>query len=239
MTAPLKAASAPLRRLLVWDYDWSLINTNSDTFVVEKLRPELMARFDSPCSGGWTALMDRQMKVPVFEENLLAVRRAAEAEAAQIVLSDANTVFIEAFLQSAGLRSCFSEIITNAAEFNSDGCLRVRPFHEGPPHGCPLCPDNLCKGLVLRRLLADYQPQRVLYVGDGGGDFCPACELRKEDVLLCRAPPSPPLTRFGLKRRLEGPPEVKQDGSAAKVVARVTEWQSGEDVLAAITDFLV
>ncbi|CAE7868835.1 Phospho2 [Symbiodinium microadriaticum] len=147
MTAPLKAASAPLRRLLVWDYDWSLINTNSDTFVVEKLRPELMARFDSPCSGGWTALMDRQMKalfdlgvsrgwveqcvssVPVFEENLLAVRRAAEAEAAQIVLSDANTVFIEAFLQSAGLRSCFSEIITNAAEFNSDGCLRVRPFH--------------------------------------------------------------------------------------------------------------
>ncbi|CAE7032272.1 unnamed protein product [Symbiodinium sp. CCMP2456] len=196
MTAPLKAASAPLRRLLVWDYDWSLINTNSDTFVVEKLRPELMAHFRSPCSDGWTALMDRQMKalfdlgvsrglveqcvssVPVFEENLLAVRRAAEAEAAQIVLSDANTVFIEAFLQSAGLRSCFSEIITNAAEFNYDGCLHVRPFHEGPPHGCPLCPDNLCKGLVLRRLLADYRPQRVLYVGDGGGDFCPACELR-------------------------------------------------------------
>ena len=46
----------------------------------------------------------------------------------------------------AGCRpqACFSEVITNPAEFR-DGALRVAPRHT-LPHGCALCPANLCKG---------------------------------------------------------------------------------------------
>ena len=34
------------------------------------------------------------------------------------------------------------------------------------------------QGRVLEEILRRYSPKRVAYVGDGGGDFCPACELR-------------------------------------------------------------
>eukprot|EP00435_Cladocopium_sp_Y103_P007505 s3721_g2.t1 len=240
--------------LLVWDYDWSLINTNSDTFVVEMLHPELMERFDSPM--GWTQLMDQQVKelfargvsrerleavvsaVPVFPGALDAIRSAQEAQANQMVLSDANTIFIEAFLRKEGLRHCFSEVISNPADFDHEGRLHIKPFHEGEPHGCPLCPSNLCKGRVLEQILASFSPSRVAYVGDGGGDFCPACELRPQDLLLCRAPPSEPLKRFGLLRRLEGAAQATRHGGIAKVVAKIVKWHSGDDLLAAVRGFL-
>ena len=34
--------------------------------------------------------------------------------------------------------------------------------------------------------------------------------LGPQDLLLCRAPPSDPLKRFGLLRRLEGPAQARQ-----------------------------
>ena len=39
------ATSTLVKTLVVWDYDWSLINCNSDTFVVEQLRPDLYPKF--------------------------------------------------------------------------------------------------------------------------------------------------------------------------------------------------
>ena len=38
-------AETGVKTLVVWDYDWSLINCNSDTFVVEQLRPDLCPKF--------------------------------------------------------------------------------------------------------------------------------------------------------------------------------------------------
>lgn len=60
----VSATSAPL---IVWDFDWSLVNENSDTFVIRELEGR-----DGPVwrsnvgqwdrTGGWTALMDRCVK---------------------------------------------------------------------------------------------------------------------------------------------------------------------------------
>eukprot|EP00639_Heterosigma_akashiwo_P018017 CAMPEP_0206399868 /NCGR_PEP_ID=MMETSP0294-20121207/25130_1 /ASSEMBLY_ACC=CAM_ASM_000327 /TAXON_ID=39354 /ORGANISM="Heterosigma akashiwo, Strain CCMP2393" /LENGTH=92 /DNA_ID=CAMNT_0053855859 /DNA_START=261 /DNA_END=535 /DNA_ORIENTATION=+ len=49
--------------LVVFDYDWSLINTNSDTYVVEALGPELYPLFREYRDQGlgWTATMDAIM----------------------------------------------------------------------------------------------------------------------------------------------------------------------------------
>jgi len=247
--------------LVVWDYDWSLINTNSDTFVIEELRSELMERFDKARSMGWTELMDYQMQglfeqgvkreelvecvsgVPVFEGSLAAIRLCAEKEAEQMVLSDANTVFIEAFLERQGLQPLFRGVVTNAAEFDDDGRLHVRAYHAArgdPPHTCPLCPPNLCKGLVLERIRAELKPAKVIYVGDGGGDFCPCCDLLPGDAVLCRTPPSPPLQSFGLHNCIQGKKatlRTRHDGGQrpAKVVAQVHPWHNGEGLLEAMT----
>ena len=54
--------------------------------------------------------------------------------------------------------------------------LRLYEAHNPKPetpklHLCMPLKPSLPQGLVLRRLLADYQPQRVLYVGDAGFVF--------------------------------------------------------------------
>merc|ERR1712151_981330 len=122
------------------------------------------------------------------------------------------------------------------------GRLHVSPYHEGEPHKCSLCPANLCKGGVLEQLRQSFKPTRVIYVGDGGGDFCPSCDLQVGDYVLCRAPPSPPLTSFGLHRRIE-----KSRGRSnqlmtrfekpAQVIAEVRYWHSGDDVAKIFCEF--
>ena len=58
-------------------------------------------------------------------------------------------VFIEEFLNHHGILSLFGRgITTNGGVFKEDGRLDVQPHHSdtGAPHGCSLCPPNMCKG---------------------------------------------------------------------------------------------
>ena len=65
-----------------------------------------------------------------------------------------------------------------------------------PLHSCPHCPPNLCKGAVLDAILslrlnhafshADKARLKVVYVGDGSGDYCPSLRLRAHDMALPR-----------------------------------------------------
>ena len=90
--------------LVVWDFDWSLVNENSDTFVLRELAPALtdemkQLQAERPAifgKGKWTALMDhlltklgeehmvgrRQIEhclegIPVFVEVIQVVRELA------------------------------------------------------------------------------------------------------------------------------------------------------------------
>ena len=196
---------------MVWDFDWSLINENSDTYVLQELAPALMKELGALQEaqprrfgrGQWTALMDHLMTklgtehgirkaeletclegIPIFEENVKCVREAAAAGFEQRILSDANTVFIEKIVARLGLVECFSCVATNAGTYErrteaEAEVLRVRPYvpRDRPPHGCALCPPNLCKGAVLDAWIEELRPSKIVYVGDGSGDFCPALHL--------------------------------------------------------------
>jgi hypothetical protein len=62
----------------------------------------------------------------------------------------ASQVYIDTILQHHSLRQLVLEVHTNPAEWRG-GALRVAPLHGAhphPPHGCPHCPTNLCKGKV-------------------------------------------------------------------------------------------
>ncbi|CAM9556361.1 unnamed protein product, partial [Ectocarpus sp. 13 AM-2016] len=88
-------------------------------------------------------------RLPVFQRMLDAVCLAGRAGAQQAVVSDANTVFIEEFLKHHGVRGLFGKgISTNGGVFTEDGRLDVQPYHtnQAAPHGCRLCPPNMCKG---------------------------------------------------------------------------------------------
>ena len=235
--------------LLVWDFDWSLINENSDTYVLKldasgALRSAIEQRLDDGAE--WTPLMDWLLgelhalgvrpaaltealgEIPVLAGALDAVECASSLGVEQRILSDANSVYISEILAARGISDYFTAVETNPAWFDGDGRLHVRP-HQGDAsaHGCPHCPPNLCKGRVLQRWLDGMGDCNVAYVGDGGGDFCPATRLRAGDVLLARRAP-----HDGLLARVRE--------CADEVAATVVEWD-GEDegaaLAAALRDF--
>ena len=248
--------------LVVWDFDWSLINENSDTFVLGKLAPKLLEdlkylqvtepeRFGRGC---WTALMDRLLTLlatregvdrpaleacldgtPMFEETAAAVRLAAAAGCEQRILSDANEVFIERILKARGVApATFSAICTNPARYEAverrreseapREALRVFPFHpaDEAAHGCAKCPRNLCKGLVLDRWIGEVRPRRIVYVGDGSGDFCPAARLEAGDLVCMRA-------GYPLAKKVRKLARDQLDPFTLD--AATVEWRDGADLL--------
>lgn len=80
--------------------------------------------------------------------------------------------------------------MTNPAQFRDDGLLvlRRRIAPDATQHTCKVgCSANMCKGDELDAFRARHASyDRVVYVGDGGNDYCPILRLRPQDVALVR-----------------------------------------------------
>ncbi|ODM95766.1 Pyridoxal phosphate phosphatase PHOSPHO2 [Orchesella cincta] len=102
-----------------------------------------------------------------------------------VVISDANTFFIQTFLTSRRPPLIADAIITNQADKTDEGYLKLTPYEQ--QQACPLCPRNLCKGAALERYIELKGPfNKVYYTGDGGNDVCPAMKLTENDVVFVR-----------------------------------------------------
>jgi pyridoxal phosphate phosphatase PHOSPHO2 len=53
-----------MRVLVIWDFDWSLVEENSDVYIVQQLAPDLMPQFGQlRVEGlGWTQIMAHMME---------------------------------------------------------------------------------------------------------------------------------------------------------------------------------
>ncbi|TMW65808.1 hypothetical protein Poli38472_003573 [Pythium oligandrum] len=248
----LKAPST----LVIFDYDGSLVNDDSDVFLYKRLCPELgeklLVRMEY--EPAWPPVVDEILgefhekephvtprdiedalaQIPILPRMLDALRLAVDEHGATVnVISDSNVFFIRSMLEHRGLTAYVSEVFANPVEFETDPTrLRVRLYHPETekPHGCALCPKNMCKGSILDGIRAKTAFDRVVYVGDGKGDFCPALRLTSNDVVLARIidPDGKPCE---LLRRLT----VHAD----QVRARVVPWDSGEDVFRFIHEELI
>eukprot|EP00668_Euglena_longa_P014813 GGOE01018840.1.p1 GENE.GGOE01018840.1~~GGOE01018840.1.p1 ORF type:complete len:248 (-),score=35.23 GGOE01018840.1:50-793(-) len=230
--------------LVVFDFDWSLINENSDTWVVKELAPSLYPEFCAKAkSVPWTTLMDQTIvemmkpphlipelalrqaleRIPADETMFAAVRYAHQQGSDLQILSDANDHFIATVLEKHNLSDLFSAVHTNPTAWQ-DGVLRISPYDLSQGgHGCPRCPPNLCKGQVLERIMQEGHFSKVIYIGDGGGDFCPATKLRSGDVMCCRR--GYPCHRMVEKQMPHG-----------SLSAQVVLWDSGQEILQCFMD---
>ncbi|KAF9298598.1 hypothetical protein BGZ88_005815 [Linnemannia elongata] len=226
------------KRLFVFDFDWTLIEADSDLWVAETLAPDL-AKQQEDLIGKilWTELQDLLLqrlfergvtqqdlektlhRIPFTPEVIAALRLMKSKGAELCILSDANTFYIDSILKAHGLEGVFTKILTNPAQFDSQGRLHVARFHglDKDPHNCPLpCQPNLCKGQELQKLI-DSQPwDQVIYMGDSTNDFCPSTRLQSRDIVLARADL---LLEKHIKMHLD------------MVKAQVIYWQSPADVL--------
>jgi len=235
----------PVVTLFAWDFDWTIVNCNSDEYVpsrfdvaaeerlrglIRSLGPDrwhdCVASLINSCVAEGEGRLSRHevCEAAASMPYLADVRRsledvAADAAQGQVIVSDGNDEFISAFLKKNDLERCFTHgIETNFGiwEEGTRGGDAVHAFsvvHQSSKYGghsCGRCPPNLCKSQVLRNILSrinrsspengDTSRPRIVYVGDGFNDACPALHvLNEEDVLLARdgAKISDPNSRMG------------------------------------------
>ncbi|KAI1307285.1 hypothetical protein EDD11_004535 [Mortierella claussenii] len=207
-TTMTATSTEPAKRLFVFDFDWTLIDADSDDFVFSHLSKELhQEQLASVGKVQWTDLQQRLLgelfnrgvtkddiertlsQIPFAPEMVEALKLMKSQGSELYILSDANTVYIDTVLKANKIDHLFTRVITNPASFNSQGRLNVARFHgkDLPPHNCPLpCEPNLCKGQELQKLMDQQEWDQVVYMGDATNDFCPSTRLRSHDVVLAR-----------------------------------------------------
>ncbi|KAL2337978.1 hypothetical protein Fmac_012424 [Flemingia macrophylla] len=193
--------------VVIFDFDSTIIECDSDNWVLDEttltqnfyqLLPTML----------WNPLMDKMMnelhskgktiediveilnRTPMHPRIVPAIKAAYSLGCELKIVSDANIFFIETILKHHGVWSCFSEVIANPSHVN-EGRLKICPYHDylKSSHGCILCPPNMCKGLVIERIqnsLAAGGKKKLVYLGDGSGDFCPSLKLKECDYLMPR-----------------------------------------------------
>jgi hypothetical protein len=123
--------------------------------------------------------------------------------------------------QHHGLTNLFSEIVTNPAHWDAS-----HPDHlhigrrlpsTSPSHGCTVgCLANMCKGDELDAYLSANGGKdsfdKIVYVGDGGNDFCPLLRMRRGDIGYVRK-------GFELDER------VKEEGEREGLQVDVKLWE--------------
>ncbi|KAE8699440.1 Inorganic pyrophosphatase 2 [Hibiscus syriacus] len=149
-------------------------------------------------------IVDVLKRTPIHPMTVAAIKSAHALGCELRIVSDANMFFIETILEHLGLKECFSEINSNPGFVNEEGRLRIFPYHDfiKCSHGCNLnlCAPNMCKGMIIERIQASLEGRKkIIYLGDGVGDYCPTLRLGKSDhmmprknfpvwVLICRNP---------------------------------------------------
>ncbi|KAL8265531.1 hypothetical protein R6Q59_023661 [Mikania micrantha] len=232
--------------IIIWDFDRTIMDDDSDRWVVVEMGlTQLFNQLRQTLP--WNSLMDRMMKelhsqgrtiediinclnrVQLHPQIISAIR-AAHAHGCDLkVLSDANQFFIETILKNHGVYDCFSDIITNPTLVDEEGRLSIFSYHGPaiPPHGCNLCPPNLCKGFVMNEIQEsasqELKKRVVIYIGDGGGDFCPTLKLGEEDHVM-------PRKDFPLHRLISK--------SATPIKPKVHDWANGEDLNKILTQLI-
>jgi len=178
--------------------------------------------------GGTREQIESALKIMPFHPAMVrAVKKlkaAASPKTTFLCLSNANSIFISTILETKGLQTLFEEIITNPAEWDPSGLLKLRRRIDpsGPQHSCKVgCSPNMCKGEELDAFLERHKTafDRIIYIGDGSNDYCPALHMRSQDLVLCRS-------YRGLEKRILA--DGEKDGLKCQVKYWAGAWEVEE-----------
>ncbi|AES67879.2 putative hydrolase [Medicago truncatula] len=223
--------------VVIFDFDSTIIECDSDNWVLDEFG--LTEKFYQLLpSMLWNPLMDKIMnelhaqgktmeeivevlnRTPIHPRIIPAIEAAYSLGCELRIVSDANIFFIETILKHHGVLNCFSKITANPSYVNGEGRLIICPYHDylKSSHGCNLCPPNMCKGKVMEMFqnsLDDEGKKKIIYLGDGSGDFCPSLKLKESDYLM-------PRMNFALSDL------VSKNSNDIK--AHVHGWRDGEEL---------
>ncbi|KAK1289300.1 Inorganic pyrophosphatase 2 [Acorus calamus] len=195
--------------VVIFDFDKTIVDCDTDNWVVDGLGATALFEELLPTMP-WNSLMDRMMSelhsqgrtmediadclrtAPLHPQIISGIKTAHALGCELRIVSDANHFFIETILRHHGLFECFSEINTNKSFIDEEGKLRIQPYHDFnfASHGCcNPCPPNMCKGVIIKRIqdsMSSEEEKRIIYLGDGKGDYCSSLKLGERDFMMPR-----------------------------------------------------
>ncbi len=231
--------------LFAFDFDHTLVDGNSDVMVQNAYGIEPVFEYLSVSATehrvttykkeGYLFHYPRSIKRKDYHKVLnniafvpgmrSCVAQLKKLGAELIVISDANTYFIEHTLRHHKLNKHFSKVFSNPAHFDDNGRLIIMPYMDNLD--CNMSSRNLCKG----KALEDYIRQRkeegqsfafVVFAGDGINDFCPMYRLGPND-LAC-----------GREGYSIGHDIAKKASQRMFLKADLMFWRDGEDIVEAV-----
>ena len=139
-----------------------------------------------------------------------------------IIISGGNVLVIKKILENASLHKVVDEILSNPADFDSNGLLNIGLLNT---HNCGHCfSGEMCKGVVIRNYISKkanesgINYQKVFFAGDYLNDICLCLELRENDFVFARQ-------GYPLEKDLEN------RKSKGQLKANLTRWTTGQDVI--------
>uniref|UniRef100_W8BU54 Pyridoxal phosphate phosphatase PHOSPHO2 n=1 Tax=Ceratitis capitata TaxID=7213 RepID=W8BU54_CERCA len=199
----------PSRQLIVFDFDETLISVccmrQLFKFIPSHRRPPM---YDVD-KKGWIDLANLTFKelhsmgysattlckfiravppVPGIVRLIHYLSNSREPTYDMICISDCYRLLVNDWLESHALSECFTGVYCNPTEINENGELIASSYHCVE---CPYSPPNLCKRHVMDAFIAMQKQlhikyDRVVYIGNGKGDFCPVLSLRSCDLMCAR-----------------------------------------------------
>ncbi|KAJ9062979.1 putative phosphatase phospho1 [Entomophthora muscae] len=195
--------------LIIYDFDWSLSDKDSDHHVFEKFRVDTTHYSDEHHS--WVNFVNECLfeiyqkgisppqfstifnDFPISESMVRAIKFAKEKGADLYIISDGNTFFLDLAMSKHDIKDCFTKIITHKANFHENGLIELSPVFPEGTHDCKTnsvrygttCSIHMCKGIKVSELKTS-EYGKTIYIGDGKNDFCAACKLNSDDLLLVR-----------------------------------------------------
>lgn len=253
------------RYLAAFDFDHTIVEQNTDTvcrdMLLEGKKSALRQQLASiAASEGWTEhmarvflelhkrqigpnrLLNRIQQLPEVKGMSKLLRKLHDNYKCDlIIISDSNSVFIDAWLNAYRLIDppLFRQIFTNPAHFDEEGLLHISPFHNQVD--CKLSARNLCKGKVLCEFINEQNSaknpySRVFYIGDGHNDLCPVLRLRSQDIACARQGYALAATLTDCKSKRK--PDARLEPICQKPAAQVLFWSDGYDLLHQLEKYL-
>lgn len=253
------------RELVVFDFDETIINCNSDTWIHQlapgqKLPEHVEYRHGQDyfkyvqsvlsylheqrvSKEQITECLSRMPSVEGILDPLISTLAKQTDKYDMIILSDANSYFISSYLKCHQLEGVITTVLTNPARFTDDDLLIIDEYHI--QDYCSMSARNLCKGEALKNFIGKRMLDHntvytcVNYVGDGENDLCPSTKLSNRDRVFPREGYS--LARLCARLKASSSSgHVRDSGNSElnklpELKATIVPWTSGEDILRVIT----
>jgi pyridoxal phosphate phosphatase PHOSPHO2 len=248
------------RELLVFDFDDTLVDCNSDTWI-HKLAPNQTIPEHIQYKPHQDYFKHVQSVLAYLHSNNVTEQQYIQCLATMpavsgmielittiakqpdkydmIILSDSNSFFISSYLKAKSLDGAILTLLTNSARFQDDGQLIISEYQI--QDFCSLSARNLCKGDALVNFIGKRMLEHntvytcINYVGDGENDLCPSTRLSSRDRVFPRAG----YTLARLCNRLKASNNQSHISSTDRanlpeIKASIVPWTSGEEILEVI-----